>query len=157
MTRYTRKYMQEKIKSLVKEAMMAKDTVRLTTLRGLLAAFTNELVAKGIPPQQPISDTDALTVIKREVKKRKDSIEQFTAGNRLDLVESEQAELNILNTFLPASMSREEIKKLVEAKIVEMGAIDKASMGKFVGMLMKELAGKADGSDVKAVVEEMVK
>lgn len=149
--------MQEKIKSLVKEAMMARDAVRLTTLRGLMAAFTNELVAKGIPPQQPIDDADAIAVIKREVKKRKDSIEQFTAGNRHDLVASEQAELAILNEFLPASMSREEIKKVVETKVAETGPIDKANMGKFVGMLIKELAGKADGSDVKAVVDEMVK
>lgn len=149
--------MQEKIKSLLKEAMMAKDSVRVTTFRGILAAFTNELVAKGIPPQEPISDADATTVLKREVKKRKDSIEQFTAGGRADLVESEKAELAILETFLPATMSKEDIKKKVEEKIASGMTLDKASFGKFMGGLMKDLAGAADGTDVKAVLDEMTK
>jgi uncharacterized protein YqeY len=149
--------MQAKIKEMLKDAMRAKDSVATTTYRGLLAGFTNELVSKGIPPQEPISDADAVTVVKREVKRRKDSIEQFTAGNRMDLVENETAELKILEQFLPTMMSQDEIKKIAEAKIAELGVADKSGAGKLVGALMKELAGQADGTDVKAVVDELLK
>lgn len=145
------------IHSKIKDAMIAKDAVRLTVLRGLISAFTNELVAKGKKPQDELTDDEVLAVIKRGVKQRKDSIEQFTKGNRMDLVTSEEAELKILDTFLPKMMSREEIKKVAEAKKAELGVTDKAGMGKFMGALMKEFKGMADGNDVKEVVEEMFK
>lgn len=147
---------QETIKAKLKEAMVAKDSVALLALRGLSAGFTNELVNKGIPPQEPISDEDALVVLKRAVKQRKDAIEQFASGGREDLAESEKAELAIIEQFLPASMSEEEITTFVQGKITEAGEIDKASLGKFTGMIIKELAGKADGGDVKKVVEKLL-
>lgn len=147
---------QETIKAKLKEAMIAKDSAALLALRGLSAGFTNELVNKGIPPQEPISDEDALTVIKRAVKQRKDAIEQFVSGGREDLAESEKAELAIIEQFLPASMSEEEITAFVQTKIAEAGEIDKSSLGKFTGMIIKELAGKADGGDVKKVVEKLL-
>ena len=134
---------------------MPRHHVRLTVLRGLVSAFTNESVAKGKTPQDELTDEDAVAVIKRAVKQRKDSIEQFTKGNRLDLVASEEAELKILETFLPQSMSKEEIKKIALAKKTELGVNDKAGMGKFMGALMKEFKGKADGNDVKEVVESL--
>jgi uncharacterized protein YqeY len=143
------------IHSKIKDAMIAKDTVRLTVLRGLVTAFTNELVAKGKKPQDELTDEEALAVIKRGVKQRKDSIDQFTKGNRLDLVASEEAELKILDTFLPKMMSKEDIKKIAEAKKAELGVTDKAGMGKFMGALMKEFKGQADGTDVKEVVESL--
>lgn len=143
------------IHSKIKDAMIAKDTVRLTVLRGLVTAFTNELVAKGKKPQDELTDEEALAVIKRGVKQRKDSIDQFTKGNRLDLVASEEAELKILDTFLPKMMSKEDIKKVAEAKKAELGVTDKAGMGKFMGALMKEFKGQADGTDVKEVVESL--
>jgi uncharacterized protein len=146
---------QQEIRDKVKEAMIAKDAVRLTVLRGLVSAFTNELVATGKTPQSEVEDSLAMTVIKRAVKQRKDSIDQFTKGNRLDLVENEQAELKILETFLPQMMSKEEIKKIAIAKKEELNVTDKAGMGKFMGILMKELNGQADGGDVKQVVEEL--
>ncbi len=139
----------------IKAAMIAKDTVRLTVLRGLISAFTNESVAKGKTPQDELADDDAVAVIKRAVKQRKDSIDQFTKGNRMDLVENENAELKILETFLPKMMSKEDIKKIAEAKKEELNVTDKAGMGKFMGALMKEFAGKADGNDVKEVVESL--
>ena len=105
----------EEIKGQIKDAMMAKDAVRLTTLRGLVSAFTNELVATQRKPQDFLTDEEVLAVIKRGVKQRKDSIQQFTDGGRDDLAESEQAELTILEKFLPQMMSREDIKKVVEA------------------------------------------
>lgn len=139
----------------IKAAMIAKDSVKLTVLRGLVSAFTNDLVARGKTPQDEITDEDAINVIRKAVKQRKDSIEQFTAGGRLDLVENEAAELKVLETFLPQLMSKEEIKKIAEAKKAELNITDKAGAGKFMGLLMKELKGKADGNDVKEVVESL--
>lgn len=149
--------MHQNIREQIKDAMKAKDTVRLMVLRGLLAAFTNELVAKMKKPQEELADEDAIAVIRRAVKQRKDSIEQFTKGGRTDLVANEEAELKVLETFLPSLMSKDDIKKIVEAKIKEMGAVDKSKIGQLVGSLMKDLKGKADGADVKSVVEDILK
>jgi uncharacterized protein len=146
---------QQNMRDGIKAAMIAKDSVRLTVLRGLISAFTNDLVARGKMPQDEITDEDAINVIRKAVKQRKDSIEQFTAGGRLDLVENETAELKVLETFLPQLMSKEEIKKIAEAKKVELNITDKAGAGKFMGLLMKELKGRADGNDVKEVVESL--
>ena len=91
--------------------MLAKDTVRLTVLRGLLTAFTNELVATKRKPQDELLDTEIIAVIRRAVKQRKDSIEQFRKGGREDLAQAEEDELKILETFLPQTMSKEDIRK----------------------------------------------
>ncbi|MBU3668583.1 MAG: GatB/YqeY domain-containing protein [Candidatus Taylorbacteria bacterium] len=147
--------LQETIKGSLKEAMMAKDTVRMTVIRGLMSAFTNELVAIGRTPQDSLTDDEVLTVIRRGVKQRKDAIEQFTTGGRPDLAESEAAELKILEVYLPQMMSREEIKTFAEAKKAELGVTDKTKVGILMSALMKDLKGKADGSDVKAVVESL--
>lgn len=136
--------------------MIKKDAVRLLVVRGLTAAFTNELVAQKRPPQEALSDEDCLKVIERAVKQRKDSIEQFTKGNRLDLVATEKAELDVLVTFLPEMMSRDEIKKIALAKKTAMGITDKSKAGIFMGTIMKELKGKARGEDVKAVIDEIL-
>jgi uncharacterized protein YqeY len=146
---------QQNMRDGIKAAMIAKDSVRLTVLRGLVTSFTNESVAKGKTPQDELKDEDAIAVIKRAVKQRKDSIDQFTKGGRSDLVANEEAELKILETFLPQSMSKDDIKKIAEAKKAELGVTDKAGMGKFMGALMKELKGQADGNDVKEVVESL--
>jgi uncharacterized protein len=146
--------MHEQIKSQIKEAMLAKDSLKLGVLRGLLAAFTNELVATKRTPQEILSDEEVIAVIRRATKQRKDSIEQFEKGGRPELAEDEKKELSILETFLPQMMSREEIKKVVEAKKAEMGEVDKSKLGIFMGSVMKELKGKADGADVKAVIDE---
>jgi hypothetical protein len=143
------------IKERIKDAMRAKDAVKLTVLRGISAAFTNELVAKGRKPDEELSDDDAMTVIAREAKKRKDSIEQFTAAGRTDLSESEQAELTIIEGYLPAQMSREEIEVAVKAKQEELGTTDPAQKGQFVGAVMKDLKGKADGKIVQEVVNSL--
>lgn len=147
--------LQNDIKSEIKQAMLSKDQVRLGVVRGLVASFTNELVAKGRKPTEELTDDEVLSVIKRSVKQRKDSIEQFTAGGRNDLVESESAELAILEKYLPATMSRDAIKKIAVEMKAKMEINDKAKLGQFVGALMKELKGKADGADVKVVAEEL--
>lgn len=145
--------LQETIKGSLKEAMMAKDAVRMTVIRGLMSAFTNELVALGRTPQDALTDDEVLAVIRRGVKQRKDAIEQFVAGGRDDLADSEKAELALLEVYLPAMMPREEIQKIAEAKKAELGIDDKSKSGMLMSTLMKELKGKADGADVKAVVE----
>jgi uncharacterized protein YqeY len=148
--------LQTQIKEEIKQAMLAKDPVRLTVVRGISAAFTNELVAKGRKPQEELSDEDGIAVIKRLVKQRKDSIEQFTKGGRQDLVDTEKAELVILEKYLPTTMSKEDIKKVAGAKKAEMGVTDKSKMGILIGAVAKELKGKADGADIKMVVEELL-
>ncbi len=148
--------MHENIRNQIKEAMRAHDTLRLEVLRGLQALFTNELLAKkSLAPL--LKDEDVVNIIKRSVKQRKDSIEQFEKGGRKDLVKKEKAELVILEAFLPATMSRDEIQKIVKAKLKTSGPLDPKKIGQFVGMMIKELKGKAEGVDIKAVVDEITK
>ena len=146
----------KQIKDGIKEAMLKKDAFRLTVLRGVSAAFTNEIIAKKLTEEE-LSDEDATTIVRRLIKQRKDSIDQFTKGNRLDLVKTEEDEAKILEALLPQLMSREEIEKIVKAKITEAGVVDKTKLGQFMGGVMKELKGKADGMLVKQIVEELVK
>lgn len=145
------------IKEELKTAMKARDAVRLRTVRSMLTAFTNELVATGKTPQDTLDDVGVLGVIKRLAKQRKESIVQFDAAGRTELSEPEKEELVVLESYLPSMMSREEIRPVVEKKIAELGTVDKSKIGILIGTLMKELAGKAEGADVKAVVEELVK
>lgn len=145
----------ETIKNELKDAMKAKDTVRMSVLRNMLTAFTNELVATGKTPQDMIDDDGALTVVKRLAKQRKDSIEQFESAGRAELADTEKQELAILETYLPEMMSKEQIKEIAEAKKAEMGVDDKSKMGMLMGAIMKELKGQADGNDVKEVVESL--
>ncbi len=145
----------EQIKSELKEAMRAKDEVKLRTVRGMLTAFTNELVATNRKPQEILNDIEVINVIRRLAKQRKESITQFVSGGRQDLADVEVAELAVLESYLPQMMSKEEIKKIAEAKKEELGITDKAKLGQFVGTLMKDLKGKADGADVKDVVESL--
>jgi len=148
--------MQENIKAEIKKAMIAKDMDRLGVLRMLSAAFTNELVSMGKMPTDLLTDDEAMKVIKREVKKRKDSIDQFTTAGRPELAESETAEMVVLEEFLPAQMSREEIAAKISAKLAE-SPIDPTKKGQFVGTMLKELGSNADGSLVKEVIDELVK
>lgn len=143
----------KQIKESIKIAMLAKDAVRLTVLRGLLTAFTNELVATKRKPQDELSDVEVIAVIRRAVKQRKDSIDQFKKGGREDLAESEEAELKILETYLPKMMSKDEVKKKAEEMKTKLGITDKSKIGQLIGATMKELNGLADGTDVKEAVE----
>lgn len=135
--------------------MRAKDQVRVDTLRGALAAFTNELVAKGRKPTEELADDEVLIVVKRLAKQRKDSIEQFTKGGRSEMADKEATELKILEAYLPQMASREKIEKVARAKKEELGIGDAAGMGKLMGAVIKEFAGRADGGDVKAVVQSL--
>ncbi|MEK7080887.1 MAG: GatB/YqeY domain-containing protein, partial [Patescibacteria group bacterium] len=145
----------EQIKNGIKEAMMAKDVVRLETYRGMLASFTNELVSKNRKPNEILTDEEAIAVISRLSKQRKDSIEQFRKGNREDLVKKEQAELAILETYLPKLMDKSEVEKMARAKKDELGITDIAKKGMLMSALMKDLKGKADGMMVKEIVDSL--
>lgn len=146
----------ETLKKSIPDAMRAHDEVRLRTLRSLVTLMTNEVVAKKRKPDEFLTDEEALTVLKRAANQRKDSIEQFTKASRLDLVDPEQAELAIIDSYLPSLMSRDEIEAIAKAKMTEMGVTSKSEAGKFTGALMKDLKGKADGADVKAVVDSLL-
>lgn len=135
--------------------MLAKDLVRLETLRFLSAAFTNELVAKGRKPTEELSDEEALTVIKRLAKQRKDSMEQFGRDGREDLVAEEKAQLEILEEYLPRMMEEKEIQQIAEVKKRELGLSHASDKGKLMKELMKELGGKAEGGIVKKIVDSL--
>jgi len=135
-------------------ALKAKDTLRLNVIRGLLSAFTNEAVSKKRKPDEALSDEEALVVISRAVKQRKDSIEQFEKGGRPELAEVEKSELAILGTYLPTQMSQEEVVVFIKKKQVELN-MDKSKKGQFMGIIMKDLNGQADGSMVKEIIDSL--
>lgn len=147
--------LQKQIKEQVKMALLSKDSVRLSVLRGLLASFTNELVATKRKPQDELSDEEVIAVIRKSVKQRKDSIDQFRKGGREDLATAEEAELQILEAYLPKMMSKDDIKKKALEVKEKLGITDKSKIGQLIGATMKELNGLADGTDVKEVVESL--
>ena len=145
----------EKIKNGIKEAMMAKDALKLQAFRAMSAAFTNELVAKNRKPQEMLTDEEAISVIGKLAKQRKDSIDQFRKGGREDLVKEEESELAILETYLPKLMGKGEVEKIAKAKKAELGIADATKKGMLMSALMKDLKGKADGAVVKEVVDSL--
>jgi uncharacterized protein YqeY len=148
--------MQEKIKELLKQAMLAKDEVAKLTYRSLLSSFMNELVAKMKKPQDLLTDEEVMTVIRREIKKREDSIKQFIDAGRAELAESEVLEKDILMKFLPAQLSAEEVEEKVKEILGKVGDLDPKMLGKYIGMCVKELKDVANGDTVKSVVEKIV-
>lgn len=145
----------ESVKDELKVAMKAKDEVKLRTVRSMLTAFMNEAVATSRTPQDFLADDEVLAVIKRLAKQRKESIVQYEENGRPELAVPEKAELEVLESYLPQMMSPDEIRPVAESKKAELGIDDKSKMGMLVGAVMKELAGKADGGDVKLVVESL--
>lgn len=148
--------LQETIKEAIKDAMRAKDAVALDTLRGLSAAMSNESVTLGRTPADPLSDEEALAVVRRGAKQRKDAIAQFEGAGRPELAVDEKAQLAIVEKYLPQMMSRDDIRPLAIAKAAELGAISKDQAGALMKALMVDLKGRADGGDVKAVVEDLL-
>jgi uncharacterized protein YqeY len=130
-------------------AMKAKDQTRLTALRMLKTALTNKSIEKG----RALEAAEELQVVSTLVKQRKDSIEQFTKGGRQDLAEKEQGEITVLNAYLPAAASDDEIAAAVAAAITETGAAGAKDIGKVMKAAMGALAGKTvDGKKVNEVV-----
>jgi uncharacterized protein len=145
----------QELKEALKAAMKNKETVKLSVVRGLLTAATNELVNKKRKPDDFLTDEELLAVISRAAKQRKDSIEQFEKGGRPELAEGEKAELAVLESYLPPQMSEAEVEAAAKAKAAELGVTDKSGANKLMGMLMKDLKGRADGTVVKAVVDKL--
>ena len=142
------------IKDAMKDGMRAKDDLRVQTLRSVMAACTNELVAKGKKPTDEVDDALVQTVLKRLAKQRKDSAEQFEKGGRAEMAQKEMAELQIIEAYLPQQASREDVLRVATAKKEELG-VDAAGKGKLMGIVMKELGGNADGGLVKEVVDSL--
>jgi len=134
---------------------MAKDAERLSVLRGLSSSITNDLVDKGRTPSGELTDEEVLALIRRAVKQRKDSIEQFTTGGREDLAAAEKAELAYLEVYLPQMMAYDEVLKIVAAKKEELAITDAKDKGKLMSEIMKDLKGKAEGMDVKNAVDSL--
>jgi uncharacterized protein YqeY len=142
------------IKAHTKEAMMAKDSLRTTVLRSVLASFQSDLITKKSNAPE-VTDDEALVILKKLVKQRKDSIDQFTKGGRPELAEDEKKELAILEAYLPATMPKDEIRKIAEQVKAKLGVTDKSKMGQLMGAIIKETKGRADGADVKEIVESL--
>ena len=145
----------DKIIKDLQEAQKAKDALKVSTLRLLLGAIKNFEIAKQ-GTSYKASDQEITSVISRQVKQRKESIEQFKSGGRKDLVEKETKELKILENYLPQQLSEEEIQKLADAKIKETGATSISDMGKVMAALSGELKGKADMSVVSSLVKRLL-
>lgn len=144
----------ETLKEDMKSAMRAKETEKLTAIRGVLSAITNELVNLKRGPAGELSEEETVAVIRKEAKKRKDAVAEFEAAGRDDLKDAEAFELSVLEAYLPKLMEKDEIVAFVKEKIDS--ATEPVNKGPFVGVIMKDLAGKADGALVKEVVDELV-
>jgi len=142
--------LKDQITEDMKVAMRAKDAPRLLTIRGLLAACKQREVDERIV----LDDTAVIAIVDKLVKQRKDSIAQFSAGNRPDLVEKEAAELQVLEGYLPQRLGADEIAAQVAAIVAELGAAGPGDMGKVMGAVKTKLAGKADMGLVSAAVKK---
>ena len=142
--------LKEQITEDMKTAMRAKDAARLLTIRGLLAACKQREVDERIV----LDDAAVIAIVDKLVKQRKDSIAQFTAGNRLDLVEKEAAELGVLEGYLPQRMDADAVAAEVNSVVAELGAKGPGDMGKVMGAVKAKLAGKADMALVSAAVKK---
>jgi uncharacterized protein YqeY len=137
----------------LKQAMKSGDAVGRSALRMLLSSIKNAEIAQ----RGPLSEGDILGVISKDVKQRQESIEAFRQGNRQDLMEKEQAELAVIEKYMPAQMSREEIVEAAKAVIKEVGAEGPSDKGKVMPRIIAQLKGKADGREINEVVTELLK
>ena len=148
--------LKEKLISDIKDAMRNGETLKRDTLRLLDSAIKNTEIEKK-KREEGLSDEEVLEVIARAVKQRNDSIQQFTDGGRPELAEKEQAELEILKTYLPEQMGEDEIRAIVKEIIAAAGTVSPSDMGKIMGQAMGKMKGKADGNVVKRIVGEELK
>jgi uncharacterized protein len=142
----------ETIRSQMLDATRARDNVRRDTLRLLVAAVENGRIDAG----HDLSDDETLRVLQKEAKQRRESIVEYRKGNREDLVQQEQQELEIIETYLPAQLSDDEVRELVEETIAEAGASGPDDLKLVMGPLMKKLEGRADGRVANAIVRELL-
>lgn len=145
----------DQIQNDLKDAQLARDETRVSTLRLLLSEIKNqEIVLRQSSGRAVLSDEDIISVIGREAKKRKEAILGFRSGGREEAAQKEEAELKVLEGYLPEQMSVEELTKIVEETINEVGATSLADMGKVMGAAMGKVKGRADGNQVSSIVKE---
>ena len=143
---------QEKLRADLKQAMKGRDDRRKSLIRLVLAGVKNAEIDKGAP----LDDSGVIDVISREVKRHRESIAEFSKGNRPDLVAKEEAELAILLEYLPPQMSREEVAEAARKVIEQVGAQGPGDKGKVMSQLMPQLKGKAEGREINDVVSELL-
>lgn len=143
----------EDIQTDLKAALEAGNKTRLSVLRNIKSEITNKLVSQGTDRNETLPDDDVIEVIAQLAKQRRESIEEFEAGGRDELAEKEQEELEILEEYLPESMSDDELRQLVESTIADTGAEDMSDMGQVMGAVMDEVGPQTDGDQVKGVVQ----
>ncbi|RFU65756.1 GatB/YqeY domain-containing protein [Peribacillus glennii] len=135
----------------MKQAMKNKEKDRLSVIRMLKASLQNEGIKAG---RQELTEEEELTVLSRELKQRKDSLQEFENAGRTDLVEKIRTELGYVEVYLPEQLSEEEINKIIKQTIEEVNATSKADMGRVMAALMPQVKGKADGSVVNKLVQQ---
>jgi uncharacterized protein len=143
----------EKLSQEIKSAMLAKDADRLQTLRMLKSAMGYVQIEK---KTDTLSDADIVSIVQKEVKKRRDSIEQFEKGGRQELADKEKKEIVILEEFLPKALAPEELEQLVKATITELGATGKKDMGAVIKAVQAKAAGRADGKSISGLVGKLL-
>jgi uncharacterized protein len=146
--------LQERLVAEMKEAMRAGNQEKLSVIRMLRASIKNREIEKG--KANPLSDQDLLEVVVSSIKQRRDSIEMFTKGQRQDLADKEEREIEILKTFLPQPLSHEELIEKVKAVIQETGAQGPKDMGKVMKALMSKVVGRVEGATVSQVVKDLL-
>ena len=144
--------MEDQIKSDLKSAQLAKDEMKVSTLRMLISELTYARVKKG--PDAELEDTEIVAVVQRELKKRQESVEAFEKADRQELADKEKAEIEILKVYLPPQMSDEELTKIVEDAIQQTGAQSPSDMGKVIGLVMQKVGQSATGGQVSSLVKE---
>lgn len=145
--------LQERVSQEIKAAMLAKDADRLSALRMLKSAIGYAQIEK---KTESLSDTDVTAIVQKEVKKRRDSVEQFEKGGRAELAAKEKQEITVLESFLPKPLSPEELETLVKATIQELGATTKKDMGPVIKAVQAKAAGRADGKTVSGLVSKLL-
>jgi uncharacterized protein YqeY len=143
----------DQLQEEIKSAMRAKDAGRLNALRMLKSAIGYVQIEK---KTDALSDADFISIVQREVKKRRDSAEQFTSGGRPELAAKENFEIGVLETFLPKQLSAEELEALIRATIQEVGATDKKQMGAVMKAVQAKVAGRADGKTISGIVGKLL-
>ncbi len=138
----------------IKKAMLAREEAKLRALRSIKAALLLAATEKGAAEE--VSDEKAIQILQKLAKQRKDSLEIFTQNNRPELALKEQEELDVINTFLPVQMDESELRSVLEKIIAEVGATSAADTGKIMPVAMKQLAGKADGKTIGALVKQIL-
>lgn len=148
--------LKDRISEDLKDAMRARDEVRLRTLRSLRAALLEREIAERTGGVAELSDEQALSVLQKQAKQRRDSIEQFVGAGREDLAENERQELAIIESYLPKQLSDDEIREELRKIIAEVGASSAAEIGKVMGPAMQRLKGKSDGKRIQMIARELL-